>query len=94
MKKRIPKYLSSKWIKQLNKDDFYIHNHLDVEFNKRQYKVYLERYEQEGTWELLSHAVLFVCDKTNQYEVCRVGYDFNNNQVTWTTHITELEAAE
>jgi hypothetical protein len=92
MNKRIPKYLSSKWIKALNKKDLYMRSHLDIEFNKKQYKVYLERYELDGFWTLLPHAILFVYDKIDR-EVCRIGYDFNNNQVTWTTSITELETA-
>ena len=89
MKKRIPKYLSSRWIKQLNKDDLYMRNHLTVDFLDKKYKVYLNRFERDGFWDLLPHAILFVYDEKEQYEVCRIGYDFDCNKVTWTTRITE-----
>jgi hypothetical protein len=89
MKKRIPKYLSSKWIKDLNKDDLYMRDHLNVEFLSKKYKVYLERFERDCFWDLLPHAILYVYDEDEKYQVCRIGYNFDYKKVTWTTHITE-----
>ena len=65
MKKRIPKYLSSRWIKQLNKDDLYMRNHLTVDFLDKKYKVYLNRFERDGFWDLLP--ILLMMDKPRNF---------------------------
>ena len=56
----IPKTVSAKWITKLNKDDLYMEQGLTVQHKGCVYKVYLSRYETDGTWQLLPDGILFV----------------------------------
>jgi len=56
----IPNSVAKKWITKLHKDDLYMKQGLNVQHKGIKYKVYLSRYETDGTWQLLPDGILFV----------------------------------
>lgn len=56
----IPNSVAEKWITKLHKDDLYMKQGLKVQHKGIKYKVYLCRYETDGTWQLVPDGILFV----------------------------------
>jgi len=56
----IPNSVAEKWITKLHKDDLYMKQGLNVQHKGIKYKVYLSRYETDGTWQLVPDGILFV----------------------------------